>query len=144
MKYERTSHAVYDLKYHFVWVPKWRRMVLSGSVARTLKRIFLGTAERYGFSIVEQEVMPDHVHLFVSAPPRFSPAELVKVLKSVSWNQLMKEMPEMQEMLWGGALWQSGYFVRATGDMVTSNVIKRYILYQHEHDEGPKQRQFQF
>jgi putative transposase len=108
MKYERTSHAVYELKYHFVWVPKWRRMVLSGSVGRTLKRIFLGIAERYGFRIVEQEVMPDHVHLFVSAPPRYSPAELVKILKSVSWDQLMKEMPEMREMLWGGALWQSG------------------------------------
>jgi len=144
MKYERTSHAVYELKYHFVWVPKWRRMVLSGSAARTLKRIFAGIAERYGFSIVAQEVMPDHVHLFVSAPPRFSPAELVKILKSVSWNQLMKEMPEMREDLWGGALWSSGYFVRATGDMVTSDIIKRYILYQRKHDEGPRQRQFQF
>jgi putative transposase len=118
-------------------------MVLSGSVGHALKRIFLGIAERYGFDIVAQEVMPDHVHLFVSAPPRFSPAELVKILKSVSWTQLMKAKPEMREVLWGGALWSSGYFVRATGDMVTSNVIKRYILYQHEH-EGPKQRRFQF
>ena len=66
------------------------------------------------------------------------------ILKSVSWNQLMKEMPEMKELLWGGVLWSSGYFVRATGDMVTSDIIKRYILYQHEHDEGPKQRRFQF
>jgi putative transposase len=144
MKYERTSHAVYELKYHFVWVPKWRRAVLSGSVARTLKRIFVGIAERYGFRIVAQEVMPDHVHLFVSAPPRFSPAELVKILKSVSWNRLMKEKPEMGEILWGGALWSSGYFVRATGDMVTSDIIRRYILYQREQDEGPKQTRFQF
>ena len=75
MKYERTSHAVYDLKYHFVWVPKYRRMVLKEPVARALKRIFLGIAERYGFRVVEQEVLKDHVHLFVSAPPRFSPAE---------------------------------------------------------------------
>ena len=117
---------------------------MSGSVGHALKKIFIGTAERYGFSIVAQEVMPDHVHLFVSAPPRFSPAELVKILKSVSWNQLMRQKPEMKEILWGGALWSSGYFVRATGDMVTSDMIRRYILYQHEHDEGPKQRRFQF
>ncbi|MBI4676100.1 MAG: IS200/IS605 family transposase [Elusimicrobia bacterium] len=139
MEYGRTSHAVYELKYHLVWVPKWRRMILTDPVARRLKRIFAGIAERYGFAIVEQEVQPDHVHLFVNAPPRFSPAELVKILKSVSWNRLMKEMPDMREVVWGGALWSSGYFVRATGDAVTAEVIKRYIRYQRSHAEGPKQ-----
>ena len=53
---------------------KWRRMVLKEPVARKLKEIFTGVAERYGFRIEEQEVMPDHVHLFVSAPPRYSPS----------------------------------------------------------------------
>ena len=144
MKYERTSHAVYELKYHLVWAPKYRRMVLTEPVARTLKRIFLGIGERYGFRIVEQEVMPDHVHLFVSAPPRYSPAQLVKILKSVSWQRLMKEMPETKEELWGGALWQQGYFVRATGDMVTSQIIRRYIRYQKVHEEGPKQLRLMF
>ena len=110
---------MYDLQYHFVWVPKFRRMVLKEPVARRLKLIFEGIAERYGFRIVEQEVMRDHVHLFVSAPPRFSPAELVKVLKSVSWHRLLVEMPKLKDELWGGALWSSGYFVRATGDMVS-------------------------
>jgi len=143
-KYDRTSHAVYELKYHFVWVPKYRKMVLKEPVARKLKRIFLGIAERYGFTIVEQEVMPDHVHLFVSAPPRYSPAELVKILKSVSWQQLMKDEPEVREELWGSALWSSGYFVRATGDFVTSEVIRRYIRYQRAHEEGPKQLRFSF
>lgn len=113
-------------------------MVLTEPVARRLKRIFLGIGERYGFRIVEQEVMPDHVHLFVSAPPRYSPAELVKILKSVSWNRIMKEVPELKEEMWGGALWSSGYFVRATGDFVTAEIIKRYIRYQRSH-EGPKQ-----
>jgi putative transposase len=119
-------------------------MILKEPIAKTLRRIFLGIAARYGFRIVEQEVMPDHVHLFVSAPPRFSPAELVKILKSVSWNRLMTERPEMKKELWGGALWSSGYFVRATGDMVTSAIIQRYIRYQRVHDEGPKQMRFQF
>ena len=104
----------------------------------------LGIAERYGFRVVEQEVLKDHVHLFVSAPPRFSPAELVKILKSVSWNRLMVEMPWVKREMWGGALWSSGYFVRATGDMVTSAVIERYIKYQKQHEEGPKQLRFQF
>src|SRR3989338_5314333 len=93
MEYQRTSHAVYELKYHLVWVPKYRKVVLSEPVARRLKMVFRGIAERYGFTVVEQEVMPDHVHVFVSAPPRWSPAELVKVLKSVSARQLFEEFP---------------------------------------------------
>lgn len=143
-KYGRTSHAVYDLKYHIVWAPKYRRKLLVGPVVRKLKRIFLGIAGRYGFTVVEQEVMADHVHLFVSAPPRYSPAELVKILKSVSWQRLMKEEPEVREELWGGELWQEGYFVRATGDMVTSEVIRRYIRHQHDQEGGPKQLKFGF
>jgi putative transposase len=144
MEYGRTSHAVYELKYHIVWAPKYRRGILDERIAGALKRIFKGTAERYGFEIVEQEVMPDHVHLFVSAPPRWSPAELVKVLKSVSTVRLMKEHPEMKELTWGGPLWQSGYFVRATGDKVTAAIIRRYIRYQHEAEEGPRQQSFKF
>jgi putative transposase len=117
---------------------------LKEPVARTLKKIFRGIAERYGFRIVEQEIVGDHIHLFVSAPPRYSPSELVKILKSVSWNRLMVEIPELKEELWGGALWSSGYFVRAAGDAITSEVIKKYIRYQRLRDEGPKQIRFNF
>ena len=144
MEYGHTSHAVYELKYHIVWAPKYRRGILDELVATALKRIFKGTAERYGFEIVEQEVMPDHVHLFVSASPRWSPAELVKVLKSVSWVRLMKERPEMREVTWGGPLWSSGYFVRATGDMVSASVIRRYIRNQRRNEDRPKQQTFRF
>ncbi len=144
MKYQRTSHAVYELKYHLVWAPKFRKVVLHEPIARRCKVLFLGIAERYGFAVVEQAVMPDHVHLFVSAPPRWSPAELVNVLKSVSAKQLFKEFPRLRQAMWGGELWNSGYFVRATGDAVTAAVIQRYIRYQRVHDEGPKQLKFNF
>src|SRR3990167_4317219 len=99
MEYQRTSHAVYELKYHLVWVPKYRKIVLSEPVARRCKAIFQGTAERYGFLIVEQEIMPDHVHVFVSAPPRWSPAELVNVLKGVSARRLLEEFPHLLEAI---------------------------------------------
>ena len=144
MEYQRTSHAVYELKYHLVWVPKYRKVVLSEPVARRCKQVFQEIAERYGFQVIEQEVMPDHVHVFVSAPPRWSPAELVNVLKSVSAKQLFKEFPRLREAMWGGELWSSGYFVRATGDAVTAAIIQRYIRYQRSHDEGPRQLRFTF
>ncbi len=71
---KRSRHAVYDLKYHFVWVPKYRKLVLEGPVGDRLKDIFRGIAERYGFEIDTMEVMPDHIHLFLLAPPNTVPA----------------------------------------------------------------------
>ena len=71
---KRAKHAVYDLKYHFVWIPKYRKLVLKGPVAESLKQIFHGIAERYELEIDTLEVMPDHVHLFVLVPPKYSPS----------------------------------------------------------------------
>ena len=84
MSLKRTRGAVYDLKYHVVWVPKYRRMVLSERIANRLKVIFQEMAERYEFAIDTQEVLDDHVHIFLSAPPRYSPAQVVQQLKSIS------------------------------------------------------------
>ena len=70
MSLKRTRGAVYDLNYHMVWVPKYRRMVLGERVARRVKKIFQESAERDGFEIDTQEGMDDHVHIFLSVPPR--------------------------------------------------------------------------
>ena len=144
MEYQSSAHAVYELTYHLVWVPKYRRMVLREPVARRCEMIFRETAERYGFAIREQAVRLDHVHLLVVAPPRWSPAELVRVLKSCSARQLFAEFPHLRDALWGGELWSDGYFVRATGAAVTQLVIQRYIRHQHRHEEGPRQVRFRF
>lgn len=129
---KRTRHAVYDLKYHMVWVPKYRKIVLKGRVARRVKEIFQGIADRYEFEIDTMEIMEDHVHLFLSAPPRYAPSEIVQIMKSVSAKMVFQEFPEVKEQLWGGELWSDGYFVRSTGDRVTSEVIRKYIRYQHQ------------
>jgi len=129
---KRTRHAVYDLKYHIVWIPKYRKTVLQEKIAKRLKDIFQGIAERYEFEIDTMEVMEDHVHLFLSAPPRYAPSEIVQIMKSISAKKVFQEFPEVKEELWGGELWSNGYFVRSTGDKVTSEVIRRYISYQHK------------
>ena len=129
---KRTRHSVYDLKYHIVWVPKYRKIVLQGSVAKRLKEVFQGIAERYEFEIDTMEVMEDHVHLFLSAPPRYAPAGIVQIMKSISAKMVFREFPEIKEQLWGGDLWSNGYFVRSTGDKVTSEVVRQYIRYQHK------------
>jgi putative transposase len=136
---KRTSHAVYDLKYHMVWVPKYRKMILRGELAKGIKTSFQEISERYGFDIDTMAVKDDHVHLFLSAPPRYSPARIVQIIKSISAKMVFKEFPEVKKQLWGGEFWGDGYFVRSVGDKVTSEVIRRYIKYQQQ-----EQLSFQF
>jgi putative transposase len=129
---KRAKHAVYDLKYHFVWIPKYRKLILKGPVAQSLREIFYGIAARYGMEIDTLEVMPDHVHLFLSAPPKYSPSRVVQIIKSISARELFRCHPELRKQLWGGELWSDGYFVRSVGDEVTATVIRRYIKLQHK------------
>jgi len=133
MGIRRTKHAVYDLKYHLVWIPKYRKNVLSDEVSKHLKEVFQRIAEEYEFKIDTMEVMEDHVHIFVEVPPRYSPAQVVQILKSVSAREVFKEFSKLREQLWAGEFWSDGYFVRSVGDKVTADIIRKYIEYQtHE------------
>jgi len=125
-----SAHAVYDLKYHFVWIPKYRRGILTGEVATTAEEILRQAAEAYDIEIDAMEVMTDHVHLFLLAPPRYSPARIAQMLKSITAKELFRRHPWLRQKLWGGELWGDGYFVRSVGDEVTADVIRRYIRYQ--------------
>ncbi len=139
MAYRKSSHAVYELNYHFVWPPKYRKHIGASGVKKFLEDLLPKVAKAYGFEIVEENIQSDHVHIFVSAPPRLAPAEIVEILKSISAKEVFKKFPKIKEQLWGGELWSDGYFVRAVGDKVTSYVIQRYIRYQENHDTGKRQ-----
>ena len=133
----RSKHAVYDLKYHFVWIPKYRKKILSAEVAEYAKEVLGKIAEEYDMVIDTMEVVEDHVHIFLEAPPRLSPARIVQILKSISARELFREFPRLRRELWGGEVWSDGYFVRAVGDEVTGEVIRRYIEYhKHQQDDN--------
>ena len=129
----RTKHAVYELKYHLVWIPKYRKKILDGEIRDYLKEVFEKIAEEYEFEIDKIGVMEDHVHIFMGAPPRYSPAQLVQIMKSISAREVFKKYPNLRKQLWAGELWNDGYFVRSVGDDVIADVIRKYIEYQtHE------------
>ena len=133
MGIRRAKHAVSDIKYHLVWIPKYRKDVLNGEVGEYLKGVFQRIAEEYELVIDTMEVMADHVHIFVEVPPRYSPARVVQIMKSISAREVFKEFPEIRKQLWAGELWNDGYFVRSVGDKVTADIIRKYIKYQtHE------------
>lgn len=81
MQIKQTKGTGYNLNYHLVWCPKYRRRILTGSVAHRTAELLKEIAVRWNLEIIAQEVMPDHIHLFVSAPPKFSPAKLAQLFK---------------------------------------------------------------
>ena len=129
---KRTHHAVYDLKYYLVWIPKYRKSLLLGTIEKRLKELFCEIAEEHGFEILEMELMPDHVHLFVSAAPRWAPGKIVGTFKAITSKIIFEEFPQVKKKLWGGHLWSAGYYAGSVGDKITAETIKRYIRHQRQ------------
>ena len=138
MKARRGAHTVYRLAYHFVWIPRYRRKVLTGDVARRLEELIREICTARDWEVEALTVWSDHVHLFVSCPPRDAPAKVMNVLKSITARELYAEFPRLRQSHWGGKLWATGYYVGSAGDHVTSDLIKRYIEYQSDEDTGQK------
>jgi putative transposase len=132
MALRRASHAVYDTNYHLVWAPKYRKWILRDKIRERVKELFMEIAEHHEFEILEVEVAIDHVHIFLSFPPRYSIARVVGILKSISASEVFEEFPKVKKELWGGEFWEDGYFARTVGDRITADEIKRYIKYHRE------------
>ncbi len=139
MGIKRTSHAVYDTKYHIVWAPKYRKWILRGDIQERVKNIFEEISRNHEFEIEAMEIAEDHVHIFLSFPPRYSISRVVGMMKSISGSVIFKEHPEVKKQLWGGQFWEDGYFVRTVGDKVTAEVIKKYIEYHRKEEKHPNQ-----
>lgn len=116
--------AVYNVGYHFVWCVKYRRCVLLGDIDKRVKELLLEIAEDKDFLIKEMEIMPDHVHVFVSAHPKYSPSYLYKMLKGISARKLFIEFPELKKKLWKGRLWNSATYTETIGHISEETVLK--------------------
>ena len=143
MGIKSTKAAVYDLKYHLVWIPKYRKKILGREITEYLKEIFERIAQEYEFEIDTVGIKEDHVHIFMGAPPRYSPAELVQIMKSISAREVFKKFPKLREQLWAGELWNDGYFVRSVGDNVIADIIRKYIEYQAHEENSSQLRMFE-
>jgi len=128
-----------DTKYHLVWAPKYRKWILRGDIQERVRQIFEEIAINHGFAIDTMEVAQDHVHIFLSFPPRYSISKVVGMLKSISASVIFREYPEVKKQLWGGEFWEDGYFARTVGDKITAEVIRKYIQYHREQELIPQQ-----
>lgn len=123
-RYAKNAGAVFSLKFHVVWCPKYRRPVLVRPVNTRLKRLIAEIAACREMTVHALEVMPDHVHLFVETDPRWAPAEIVGKFKAVTSRVLREEFPHLRSRL--PTLWSRSYFCATVG-AVSETTIRRYI-----------------
>ena len=124
----RTS--VCNINYHVVWSVKYRRKVLTSEVESYMKELIQQIAKEKGFTVQLFECGEcDHVHCFVTAPPKLSVTTIVKYLKGITGRKLFEQFPDLRSKLWKGELWNHSYYCETIGSVSEEN-IRRYIEHQ--------------
>lgn len=122
--YARNAGAVFSLKYHLVFCPKYRKPVLGGPVEARLQELLLAKAEELSLTLHTMEIMPDHVHLFVESDPGMAPAKIAAQLKGYTSRVLRQEFRYLRSQL--PSLWSRSYYIGSVGH-VSEATVRRYI-----------------
>ena len=133
MDYQNASHVKYDIKYHIVWITKYRYKILNNDIGQRLKLLLIQTCQSRGVTIISGHIAKDHIHILVSCPPSLAPAKIVQYLKGRSSRILQEEYPHLRKRYWGQHLWARGYFCATVG-AITDEMIKEYI--ERHNDEA--------
>ena len=124
-------HTKHDLKVHLVWVPKYRKKVLSGAVAVRVRDLLRQIAVEHELEIISGKVARDHVHLFIGYRPTQQISQMVQWLKGISSRMLLQEFPHFRKQFWGRHVWARGYLAVSSG-RITDEMVQQYI----EEQEG--------
>ena len=123
------AHTKHKLRYHIVWIPKYRKRVLIGKLVTRLKELLYQAAEVNKWSIEELSIMKDHIHMLVQVKPDKELSKVVQIFKGGTSKMLRAEFPELEEFLWGDSLWADGYFAESVG-VSDESMIRKYIREQ--------------
>ena len=126
-RYRRHAGGVFSLKYHLVWCPKYRLPVLTGEVAEDLRVLLQQKASELDIAIEALEIMPDHVHAFVSSDPTEAPQRIANQFKGFTSRMLRRKYPHLRSRM--PSLWSRSYYVGSIGQ-VCEATVKRYIAEQ--------------
>jgi putative transposase len=127
--YRKSSHTIYDIKYHIVWITKYRKQILRTDIAERLRDLIREICRTNDVEIIKGHISKDHVHLFLSVPPHMSVSQIVKLLKGKTSRKMLMEFKTLSKTFWGRHIWARGYFVASSGN-VTDEVIMKYIEQQ--------------
>ena len=132
-KAENLNHTKYECKYHVVFIPKCRRRVLYGQLRGHLGEVFRGLAKQKESQIEEGHLMPDHVHMMISIPPKYAVSQVVGYIKGKSAIHLARVYGERKRNFVGQHVWARGYFVSTVGR--DEELVREYIRNQEEEDK---------
>ncbi len=107
-RYRKSSHAVYQLHYHFVFIPKYRKPVLRGDIALRLRDLIREICRSLDVEILRGHVRPDHVHLLLDVPPKLAPSRVMQAVKGKSSHHLLRDFRRLRREFWGRHLWARG------------------------------------
>lgn len=124
--YSTGAHTKYKLKFHLVWVPKYKKRILKGVLAIRLKELLYECAEVNSWKIEELNIQLDHVHVLVRLKPDISLSKVLQYFKGGSSKIIREEFPELKEFLWGNSFWADGYFAETVGRF-SEAAIRKYI-----------------
>lgn len=134
-RYRKTSHVIYECKYHLCWLPKYRYPILTGKVALRVRELIRQIAAANEVEIITGAVSSDHIHLYVSIPPSLSVSKFVQFVKGATSRKMQLEFEDLRKRYWGQHIWARGYFVATAGN-VTDEMIREYIKHQRDGNEG--------
>jgi len=115
--------------YHLVWIPKYRKRVLKGKIAKRIEELLHECADMNRWKIEELSIQMDHVHVLVQMRPEISVSRMVQLFKGSSSRAIRKEFPKAKEFVWGKSFWADGYFAETSGQVSEKN-IREYIRNQ--------------
>jgi len=134
-KIRKTKNCKYNLNYHFTWIPKTRAKILVEPFISDVKKFLLEKCQQMEWDPLALQIMPDHTHFFVSAPPKWAPSKIIQELKSYSSRLLRRKYAIIREMRSTPDFWASGYYVGSAGH-ITAESVARYIAEQNKKLEG--------
>ena len=124
------SHNVSRLMYHFVLPTKYRRVVVDDKVERVIKETCEEISKRLEIYFLEIGTDKDHVHFLIQSVPTYSPMQIVRIVKSHTAKEVLKQCPEVKKQLLGGNFWSSGYYVATVSEHGNEEVIGNYVKNQ--------------
>ena len=124
--YRLGAHTKTDLKVHVVFIPKYRKPVLTGDVAVRVRDLLRRIASEHELEIISGKVARDHVHVFLSHRPTQPVSQIVQRLKGISSRVLLQEFPRLRKQFWGRHFWARGYLAVSSGT-ITDDMIQQYI-----------------
>lgn len=129
-EYIHKSHNVTKLMYHFVFPAKYRRVVIDDQVDQVIKDTCLEISKRYPIHFLEIGTDKDHVHLLIQSVPKYSPTQIVTIIKSLTAREVFAQCPQVKKKLWGGEFWTDGYYAATVSEHGNEEVIANYVKNQ--------------